>query len=214
MAQTVRKHALIIVDLQKDFLPGGALGVPGGDKAVPVIRAVLEDHPWDCVVMTQDWHPTGHVSFAVNHEGKHVLDVVDLPYGPQMLWPVHCVEGTEGAEIEGVDVAKADIVLRKGREVNIDSYSAFCAADNETKTGLAGFLRERGITDVWVCGLALDYCVSFTAIDAAREGFEVHVVTDASAAIDANGSLAKAEAVWRLACIDRCLAEEVLEPEV
>lgn len=150
MAQTVRKHALIIVDLQKDFLPGGALGVPGGDKAVPVIRAVLEDHPWDCVVMTQDWHPTGHVSFAVNHEGKHVLDVVDLPYGPQMLWPVHCVEGTEGAEIEGVDVAKADIVLRKGREVNIDSYSAFCAADNETKTGLAGFLRERGITDVWV----------------------------------------------------------------
>lgn len=214
MAQTVRKHALIIVDLQKDFLPGGALGVPGGDKAVPVIRAVLEDHPWDCVVMTQDWHPTGHVSFAVNHEGKHVLDVVDLPYGPQMLWPVHCVEGTEGAEIEGVDVAKADIVLRKGREVNIDSYSAFCAADNETKTGLAGFLRERGFTDVWVCGLALDYCVSFTAIDAAREGFEVHVVTDASAAIDANGSLAKAEAAWRLACIDRCLAEEVLEPEV
>lgn len=214
MAQTVRKHALIIVDLQKDFLPGGALGVPGGDKAVPVIRAVLEDHPWDCVVMTQDWHPTGHVSFAVNHERKHVLDVVDLPYGPQMLWPVHCVEGTEGAEIEGVDVAKADIVLRKGREVNIDSYSAFCAADNETKTGLAGFLRERGITDVWVCGLALDYCVSFTAIDAAREGFEVHVVTDASAAIDANGSLAKAEAAWRLACIDRCLAEEVLEPEV
>lgn len=214
MAQTVRKHALIIVDLQKDFLPGGALGVPGGDKAVPVIRAVLEDHPWDCVVMTQDWHPTGHVSFAVNHEGKHVLDVVDLPYGPQMLWPVHCVEGTEGAEIEGVDVPKADIVLRKGREVNIDSYSAFCAADNETKTGLAGFLRERGITDVWVCGLALDYCVSFTAIDAAREGFEVHVVTDASAAIDANGSLAKAEAAWRLACIDRCLAEEVLEPEV
>lgn len=213
MAQTVRKHALIIVDLQKDFLPGGALGVPGGDKAVPVIRAVLEDHPWDCVVMTQDWHPTRHVSFAVNHEGKHVLDVVDLPYGPQMLWPVHCVEGTEGAEIEGVDVAKADIVLRKGREVNIDSYSAFCAADNETKTGLAGFLRERGITDVWVCGLALDYCVSFTAIDAAREGFEVHVVTDASAAIDANGSLAKAEAAWRLACIDRCLAEEVLEPE-
>lgn len=214
MAQTVRKHALIIVDLQKDFLPGGALGVPGGDKAVPVIRAVLEDHPWDCVVMTQDWHPTGHVSFAVNHEGKHVLDVVDLPYGPQMLWPVHCVEGTEGAEIEGVDVAKVDIVLRKGREVNIDSYSAFCAADNETKTGLAGFLRERGITDVWVCGLALDYCVSFTAIDAAREGFEVHVVTDASAAIDANGSLAKAEAAWRLASIDRCLAEEVLEPEV
>lgn len=213
MAQTVRKHALIIVDLQKDFLPGGALGVPGGDKAVPVIRAVLEDHPWDCVVMTQDWHPTGHVSFAVNHEGQHVLDVVDLPYGPQMLWPVHCVEGTERAEIEGVDVAKADIVLRKGREVNIDSYSAFCAADNETKTGLAGFLRERGITDVWVCGLALDYCVSFTAIDAAREGFEVHVVTDASAAIDANGSLAKAEAAWRLACIDRCLAEEVLEPE-
>ena len=107
----------------------------------------------------------------------------------------------------------ADLVLRKGRELNIDSYSAFCAADNETKTGLAGCLRERGITDVWVCGLALDYCVSFTAIDAAREGFDTHVITDASAAIDANGSLEKAEAAWRLACIDVCRAEDVLEPE-
>ena len=213
MAQPVRKHALIIVDLQRDFLPGGALGVPGGDKAVPVIRAVLEVHRWDCVVMTQDWHPMEHVSFAVNHPGLHVLDVVDTHYGRQMLWPVHCVEGTEGADIVGVDVNKADIILRKGREAGVDSYSAFYAADNETKTGLAGCLRERGITDVWVCGLALDYCVSFTAIDAAREGFEVHIVTDASAAIDANSSLDKAEAAWRLACIDRCLAEEVLDPD-
>ena len=178
MAQTSRKHALIIVDLQKDFLPGGALAVPGGDKIVPVIHEVLEKNSWDCIVMTQDWHPAGHVSFARNHEGRHVLDVI-----------------------------------RKGRELNIDSYSAFCAADNETKTGLAGCLRERGITDVWVCGLALDYCVSFTAIDAAREGFDTHVITDASAAIDANGSLEKAEAAWRLACIDVCIAEDVLEPE-
>ena len=202
MAQTSRKHALIIVDLQKDFLPGGALAVPGGDKIVPVIHEVLEKNSWDCIVMTQDWHPAGHV-----------LDVIELPYGMQMLWPVHCVEGTDGAAIEGVDTMKADLVLRKGRELNIDSYSAFCAADNETKTGLAGCLRERGITDVWVCGLALDYCVSFTAIDAAREGFDTHVITDASAAIDANGSLEKAEAAWRLACIDVCIAEDVLEPE-
>ena len=213
MAQTSRKHALIIVDLQKDFLPGGALAVPGGDMIVPVIREVLEKNSWDCIVMTQDWHPAGHVSFARNHEGRHVLDVIELPYGMQMLWPVHCVEGTDGAAIEGVDTMKADLVLRKGRELNIDSYSAFCAADNETKTGLAGCLRERGITDVWVCGLALDYCVSFTAIDAAREGFDTHVITDASAAIDANGSLEKAEAAWRLACIDVCRAEDVLEPE-
>ena len=156
MAQTSRKHALIIVDLQKDFLPGGALAVPGGDKIVPVIHEVLEKNSWDCIVMTQDWHPAGHVSFARNHEGRHVLDVIQLPYGMQMLWPVHCVEGTDGAAIEGVDTMKADLVLRKGRELNIDSYSAFCAADNETKTGLAGGLRERGITDVWVCGLALD----------------------------------------------------------
>ena len=197
MAQTSRKHALIIVDLQEDFLPGGALAVPDGDKVVPVIREVLEENSWDCIVMTQDWHPADHVSFARNHEGRHVLDVIELPYGKQMLWPVHCVEGTDGAAID----------------LNIDSYSAFCAADNETKTGLAGYLRERGITDVWVCGLALDYCVSFTAIDAAREGFDTHVITDASAAIDANGSLEKAEAAWRLACIDVCRAEDVLEPE-
>ena len=136
MAQTSRKHALIIVDLQKDFLPGGALAVPGGDKIVPVIREVLEKNSWDCIVMTQDWHPAGHVSFARNHEGRHVLDVIELPYGMQMLWPVHCVEGTDGAAIEGVDTMKADLVLRKGRELNIDSYSAFCAADNETMTGL------------------------------------------------------------------------------
>lgn len=134
MAQTSRKHALIIVDLQKDFLPGGALAVPGGDKIVPVIHEVLEKNSWDCIVMTQDWHPAGHVSFARNQEGRHVLDVIELPYGMQMLWPVHCVEGTDGAAIEGVDTMKADLVLRKGRELNIDSYSAFCAADNETKT--------------------------------------------------------------------------------
>lgn len=211
MASTARKHALIIVDLQKDFLPGGALAVAEGDKVVPVINEILDAHPWDCIVMTQDWHPARHVSFAASHEGRHVLDVIELPYGKQMLWPAHCVEGTEGAEIEGVDPAKADIILRKGRDLDIDSYSAFCAADGETKTGLAGYLHERGITDVWVCGLALDYCVSWTAIDACREGFKTHVVTDASAAIDANGSLAKAEAAWRLACIDACLAEEVLE---
>lgn len=108
MGPTSRKHALIIVDLQKDFLPGGALAVPDGDKVVPVIREVLEENPWDCIVMTQDWHPAGHVSFARNHEGRHVLDVIELPYGMQMLWPVHCVEGTDGAAIEGVDTMKAD----------------------------------------------------------------------------------------------------------
>lgn len=214
MAQTVRKHALIIVDLQKDFLPGGALGVPGGDKAVPVIRAVLEDHPWDCVVMTQDWHRRATSPLPSIMKESTCLTWSICHTARRCSGPSIALKGSEGAESEASTSQKADIVLRKGREVNIDSYSAFCAADNETKTGLAGFLRERGITDVWVCGLALDYCVSFTAIDAAREGFEVHVVTDASAAIDANGSLAKAEAAWRLACIDRCLAEEVLEPEV
>ena len=129
MAQTSRKHALIIVDLQKDFLPGGALAVPGGDKIVPVIHEVLEKNSWDCIVMTQDWHPAGHVSFARNHEGRHVLDVIELPYGMQMLWPVHCVEGTDGAAIEGVDTMKADLVLSPNFERDFQKASFNCPND-------------------------------------------------------------------------------------
>lgn len=195
------KRALIVVDIQNDFLPGGSLAVPRGTPVIAKAAALMEKD-WDAIVMTQDWHPTDHASFAANHEGKAVYDMIELAYGPQVLWPVHCVEGTEGALFPAeLKDTKADIVIRKGRDRDIDSYSAFCAADGKTKTGLAGWLNERGITDVFVCGLATDFCVSFTALDAAKAGFKTAVITDASAAIDLNGSLEAARRQWREAGI-------------
>jgi nicotinamidase/pyrazinamidase len=182
---------LIVVDLQCDFLPGGALAVPDGDAVIkPINRLAQAFHH---VVLTQDWHPKGHTSFASSHPGRQPFELVDLHYGPQVLWPDHCVQGTSGAEISReLDIPHAQLVIRKGYNAGIDSYSGFREADRQTSTGLAGYLKERGFRRVFCAGLALDFCVAWTAIDAAEAGFETYLIEDASRAIDANGSLEKA----------------------
>ena len=182
---------LIVVDVQVDFLPGGALAVPEGDAVIaPINRlAKLFRH----VVLTQDWHPEGHASFASSHPEKQPFDVTDLHYGPQVLWPDHCVQGTPGAEISrDLDIPHAQLVIRKGYNAGIDSYSGFKEADRRTSTGLAGYLNERGFRRVFCAGLALDFCVAWTALDAAEAGFDTCLIEDASRAIDTNGSLEKA----------------------
>ena len=204
-----RKRALIVVDIQNDFLPGGALAVPSGAAVIGKADELMEG-AWDAVVMTQDWHPKDHVSFAANNPGRSEGDMIMLPYGEQILWPVHCVAGTSGAAFPGrLSDRNADLIIRKGRERGIDSYSAFCAADGKTLTGLAGWLEERGITDVYVCGLATDFCVSYTAADAANAGFRTFVITDASAAIDIGGSLKAAEDTWRKLGISTVTTAEI-----
>jgi nicotinamidase/pyrazinamidase len=182
---------LIVVDVQYDFMPGGALAVAKGDEVVPVINALLPR--FENVVLTQDWHPRGHASFASAHAGKAPFEMTRLPYGDQVLWPEHCVQGTHGAEIHsGLQATKAQLVIRKGFHEGIDSYSGFVEADRKTSTGLAGYLKERGIQTVFVCGLATDFCVAWTALDARAAGFDTTLIEDASRAIDLNGSLAKA----------------------
>ena len=169
---------LIVVDVQNDFCPGGTLAVPEGDEVVPVINhfATKFDH----VILTQDWHPAGHSSFASAHPGKRPFETINLSYDDQMLWPDHCIQGTPGAALhDGLRIGHAELILRKGFRREIDSYSAFFENDRTTATGLAGYLRERGMTRCVVCGLALDYCVRYTAEDAAQAGFDVVVVTDA-----------------------------------
>jgi nicotinamidase/pyrazinamidase len=183
---------LIVVDVQYDFLPGGALAVPDGDAVIrPINRlAKLFRH----VALTQDWHPSGHASFASTHPGRQPFEMIDLDYGPQVLWPDHCVQGTAGAEISGdLDIPHAQLVIRKGYNPGIDSYSGFKEADRQTSTGLAGYLKERGFRRVFCAGLALDFCVAWTALDAAAAGFETYLVEDASRAIDTNGSLTRAQ---------------------
>ncbi|NBJ12105.1 nicotinamidase [Microvirga arsenatis] len=182
---------LIVVDVQCDFLPGGALAVPDGDAVIAPINQLAR--AFRHVVLTQDWHPGGHASFASSHPGKHPFDMVDLPYGPQVLWPDHCVQGTPGAEIsQALDIPHAQLVIRKGYNAGIDSYSGFKEADRRTSTGLEGYLKECGFRQVFCVGLALDFCVAWTALDAAAAGFETYVIEDASRAIDTNGSLEKA----------------------
>ena len=179
---------LIEVDIQNDFCPGGALAVPEGDAVVPMANrlARLFAH----VVLTQDWHPAGHLSFASAHPDRRPFDTVTLPYGAQVLWPDHCVQGTAGAAFHpGLDTTRAELVIRKGFRPSIDSYSAFFENDRTTPTGLAGYLRERGLDRVFLCGLATDYCVAFSADDARRLGFDVFVIEDACRAIDQGGSL-------------------------
>jgi nicotinamidase/pyrazinamidase len=188
--------ALIVVDVQVDFCPGGALAVADGDAVVPLINA-LQDH-FAAVILTQDWHPAGHGSFAANHAGAAPFSVIEAPYGPQVLWPVHCVQGTPGAAFHpDLRTDRADLVLRKGFRPAVDSYSAFFENDRTTPTGLAGYLRERGLSRLTFAGLATDYCVRFSAVDAARLGFEARVVMGACRAIDLDGSLAAAEAEMR-----------------
>jgi nicotinamidase/pyrazinamidase len=188
--QTIGKNGvLLVVDIQNDFCSGGALAVPGGDDVVPKINdlAVRFEH----VVLTQDWHCPGHISFASSHLGRRPFEIIDVSYGSQELWPDHCVQGTYGAKFHsGLQIPHAELVLRKGYHRAIDSYSAFYENDRQTHTGLAGYLRERGLQTVFLAGLAYDFCVRYSAEDAHREGFDVVVVDDCCAAIDVGGSKA------------------------
>ena len=190
--------ALIVIDIQNDFCPGGALAVAGGDAIIPRVNALMDDFP--VRVLTQDWHPADHSSFAANHPGAEPFGLIDMPYGPQVLWPVHCVQGTQGAAFHAaLRTDPADLVIRKGFRAAIDSYSAFFENDHETPTGLEGYLRTRGVTELTLVGLATDFCVAYSAIDAAKLGFAVTVLEGACRAIDLDGSLDKARADMRAA---------------
>jgi len=181
--------ALIVIDVQNDFCPGGRLAVAGGDEIVPVVNRLIAGA--EHVVLTQDWHPAGHSSFASSHPGSEPFSTVEMPYGPQTLWPDHCVQGSGGAAFHpGLEWTKAELVVRKGFRKAVDSYSAFFENDHRTPTGLGGYLRERGIVRLTLAGLATDYCVAYSALDAVRLGFEVAVIMDACRAIDLGGSLA------------------------
>ncbi|WEX09963.1 bifunctional nicotinamidase/pyrazinamidase [Chelativorans sp. AA-79] len=183
------KEALIVIDVQNDFCPGGALAVERGDEVVPVINRLAGR--FDHVILTQDWHPAGHSSFASSHPGKAPFETFEMPYGEQTLWPDHCVQGTRGAEFHpGLEWTRAELVIRKGFRKAIDSYSAFFENDHKTPTGLTGYLREREIGKVTLAGLATDFCVAYSALDARSQGFEATVVLEACRAIDLGGSLA------------------------
>ena len=185
--------ALLVMDVQNDFCPGGALAVTDGDAVVPLVNAL--GAVFQHVLLTQDWHPPGHQSFASSHPGRQPFETIEAPYGPQTLWPDHCLQGTAGAAFHaGLELPRAELVIRKGFRREIDSYSALFENDHATPTGLAGYLRERGLSRLFVCGLATDFCVAFSAIDAATAGFEVTVIEDACRAIDLEGSLAAARA--------------------
>jgi len=185
------RTALLVIDVQNDFVPGGQLPVPEGDLIVPLINRLARQ--FSQVIIAQDWHPSGHASFASRHHGKQPFDSVQLPYGEQTLWPEHCVQGTAGAEFHPqLDLPHAQLIIRKGCNPDIDSYSAFLEADRYTTTGLSGYLKERGIDTVYMVGLALDFCVMFSALDARAAGFNAYVVLDACRAIDMNGSLQSA----------------------
>jgi len=187
--------ALVVVDVQNDFCPGGALAVEHGDEVVPLINHLIESS--EHVVLTQDWHPADHSSFASQHESRRPFETIDLAYGPQTLWPDHCVQGSRGAEFHpDLQWTKAELILRKGFRRPIDSYSAFFENDHTTPTGLGGYLRERGISHVILTGLATDFCVGFSALDARKLGFTVSVVEAACRAIDFEGSLARMKEEW------------------
>ena len=187
------KSALLVVDVQNCFVTGGTLPVKGGEEVVPVINKIAAG--FENVVLTQDWHTKGHASFASAHAGKKPFETTKMPYGTQVLWPDHCVQGTDDAALhKDLALPKAELIVRKGYHPNVDSYSAFMEADGKTPTGLGGYLKERGIKRVFVTGLATDFCVAWTAMDARKAGFEVYVIEDATRAIDLNGSLA---AAWK-----------------
>ena len=191
-------HALIVIDVQNDFCPGGALEVPQGDEILRGINALMPE--FDAVVLTQDWHPAGHSSFASSHDGNVPYEVVTMPYGPQVLWPDHCIQGSIGAQFHpDLQTDRADLIIRKGFNPEIDSYSAFFENDHSTPTGLEGYLRTRGIERLTMVGLALDFCVNFSAVDAAKLGFKVDVRENLCRAIDLDGSLANAREGMRAA---------------
>lgn len=182
------QDVLVVTDMQNDFCPGGALAVPGGDMLVPIINRLARRFAH--VILTQDWHPRGHLSFASSHPGKKPFDTIDLPYGSQTLWPEHCVQQTPGAAFHaGLDVPYAQLILRKGYHRTVDSYSAFFENDRKTPTGLGGYLRERGFRRIFFCGLATDFCVRFSAEDAKALGFESVVISDACRGIDTDRSM-------------------------
>ncbi|MFZ1481923.1 MAG: bifunctional nicotinamidase/pyrazinamidase [Paracoccaceae bacterium] len=184
-------EALIVIDVQNDFCPGGALAVAGGDEIISRINGLMENFP--NVVLTQDWHPADHASFAANHPGAAPFSLTEMPYGPQVLWPTHCVQGTSGAAFHrDLRTDPAQLIIRKGFRAGIDSYSAFFENDQTTPTGLEGYLKSRGVTALVFVGLATDFCVAYSALDAAKLGFQAAVLEDACRAIDLNGSLAEA----------------------
>ena len=201
--------ALIVVDVQNCFVPGGSLAVKDGDQVIPVINRIAKI--FENVVMTQDWHTPHHVSFASSHPGSKPFEVIKLAYGDQVLWPDHCVQGTEGAQLaKGLDIPHAELIIRKGFHNEVDSYSAFLEADKETHTGLASYLKERGIDTVFVTGLATDFCVAWTAIDARHAGLTVYVVEDACRGIDVGGSLAKAWADMTAAGVTKIQSSDLV----
>jgi nicotinamidase/pyrazinamidase len=199
----VKDDVLLVVDVQNDFCAGGSLAVPQGEDVVPIVNRLARS--FADVVLTQDWHPRGHSSFASVHAGRQPFEVMQFPYGPQILWPDHCVQGTSGAAFhEDLDAQHAALVIRKGFRREIDSYSAFFENDRKTATGLAGYLRERGLKRLFIAGLAFDFCVRFSAEDAAREGFAAIVIEDACRFIDLDGSVAATRASFQalgIACV-------------
>ena len=185
------RDVLVVVDVQNGFMPGGSLPVPHGDQVVPVINRLAR--AFRHVIVTQDWHTPGHISFASSHRGKQPFDTIELPYGPQILWPDHCIQGTVDADLHAqLSIPHAQLVVRKGYRQQVDSYSAFLEADRTTMTGLSGYLRERGLESAYFVGLATDFCVAWSALDAKRAGFNASVIEDATRGIDAGGSMAKA----------------------
>jgi nicotinamidase/pyrazinamidase len=185
------QDVLLVVDVQNCFIPGGSLAVNDGDKIIPIINRLAP--AFEHVVLTQDWHTPGHISFASSHLGKKPFDTTSLPYGTQVLWPDHCVQGTQGAELhKDLRIPNAELIIRKGYRKHMDSYSAFYEADGKTPTGLVGYMKERGLTTVFLVGLATDFCVFWSAMDARKSGFNALVIEDATRGIDAGGSMGKA----------------------
>ena len=205
------QDVLLVIDVQNDFCPGGQLAVARGDEVVPLINATAP--VFNHVLFTQDWHAPHHHSFASAHPGKRPFDQIHLPHGPQTLWPDHCVQGTPGADFHpALQLTQAELILRKGFRPAIDSYSAFLENDKSSATGLAGYLRERGFTRVFLAGLAYDYCVGYSALDARRLGFSAVIIRDACRAIDLNGSVSQIEGEFAAAGVDLVNSRDLIPP--
>jgi nicotinamidase/pyrazinamidase len=202
--------ALLVIDVQKDFMPGGALAVADGDAVVPIINALAMK--FDHVILTQDWHPAHHISFATTHPDKNPYEIIQAPYGPQTLWPEHCLQHTDGAAFHpAIDIPHAELILRKGFRRHIDSYSAFLENDHFTPTGLAGYLRERSLTRLFLCGLAYDFCVRYSAIDGKHLGFEIIVIEDAARPVNLPNSVAETNAALAAAGVSRILSSTIAQ---
>lgn len=203
------RSVLIVVDVQNGFTPGGNLAVANADQIIPCINQLAQQ--FHNVVLTQDWHPHNHISFADNHPGKQAFETIELDYGSQVLWPSHCVQGTQDAELHpDLNIPTAQLIIRKGFHRNIDSYSAFKEADQKTRTGLAAYLKERDIDTVYITGIATDFCVAWTAIDATELGFNTYVIEDATKAIDLNGSLQQAWQQMLASGVQRIMSTDIL----